>query len=80
MRDNYRELANRLFATATAMLEDAIEMAVAWQSPRPQPSEPADHGRRLQAATREIAVVAEAAKIVAHLGVNQRRNRRKRPR
>ncbi len=34
MDDDYRELANRLFATATAMLEDVIEVAVAGQSPR----------------------------------------------
>ncbi len=28
MDDDYRELAHRLFAAATAMLEDAIEAAV----------------------------------------------------
>ena len=80
MDDDYRELANRLFATATAMLEDVIGVAVAGQSPRRTPSQLADHGRRLQAAARDIAIIAEAAMIVANLGVNRRRNRRKRSR
>ena len=34
MDDDYRELANRLFATATAMLEDTTEAAVGGQSTR----------------------------------------------
>ena len=34
MDDDYQELAHRLFAAATAMLEDAIEAAVAGQSAR----------------------------------------------
>ena len=37
MDDDTRELANRLFAMATAMLEDVIEIAVAGQSPRLDP-------------------------------------------
>ncbi len=78
MDDDYRELANRLFATATEMLEDVIEVAVAGQSPRLNPSQLADHGRQLQATARDIAIIAEAAIIVANLGVNRRRNRRKR--
>ena len=80
MDDDYPELANRLFATATAMLEDAIEVAVAGQSPRLNPSRLADHGRRLQAAARVIAIIAEAATIVANLSVDRRRDRRKRRR
>ncbi len=80
MDDDYRELANRLFATATEMLEDVIEVAVAGQSPRLNPSHLCDNGRRLQAAAREIAIIAEAAMIVANLSVNRRRNRRKRSR
>ena len=80
MDDDYRELANRLFATATAMLEDVIEVAVAGQSPRLTPSHLADHGRRLQAAARDIAIIAETSMIVANLGVDRRRNRRKRSR
>ncbi len=80
MDDDCRELANRLFATATEMLEDVIEVAVAGQSPRLTPSQLADNGRRLQKATHEIAIIAEAAMIVANLGVDRRRNRRKRRR
>ena len=78
MDDDYRELANRLFATATAMLEDATEIAVAGQSLRLDPSQLADHGRRLQATARDIAVNAEAAVIVANLGANWRGNRPRR--
>ena len=70
MDDDYRELANRLFATATAMLEDATEVAVAGQSLRLDSSQLANHGRRLQAAARDIAIIAEAAMIVANLGAN----------
>ncbi len=80
MDDDCRELTNRLFATATAMLEDVIEVAVAGQSPRLTPSQLADHGRRLQSAAHEIAIIAEAAVIVANLGIDRRRNRRKRSR
>ncbi len=68
MDDDYRELANRLFATATAMLEDATEAAIAGQSQRLNPPQLADHGRRLQATVRDIAIIAEAAVIVANLG------------
>ncbi len=80
MDDDYRELANRLFATATAMLEDVIEVAVAGQPPRLAPSQLADHGRRLQSAAHEIAIIAEAAVIVANPGADRRRKRRKRSR
>ncbi len=80
MDDDYRELASHLFATATAMLEDATEGAVEGQSPRLDPTQLADHGRRLQAAARDIAIIAEAAMIVSNLGVNRRRNRPKRRR
>ena len=80
MDDDYRELANRLFATATAMLEDVIDVAIAGQSPRLSPSQLADNGRRLQKAVCDIAIIAETSVIVANLGVNRRRNRRKRSR
>ncbi len=69
MDDDYRELANRLFATATAMLEDAIEVAVAGQSPRLNSSRLADRGRQLQASAQDIAAIAEAATIVANSSV-----------
>ncbi len=38
MDNDYRELAHRLFAAATAMLEDAIEIALAGQSRRLNPT------------------------------------------
>ncbi len=78
MDDDCRELANQLFAMATAMLEDVIEVAVAGQSSRLNPSQLADHGRCLQAAAQDIAIIAEAATIVANLSVERPRNRRKR--
>jgi len=77
MDDDHTELANRLFATATAMLEDAIETAVAGQAPRLKRSQLADAGRRLQAAANDIAIIAEAAAIVASLGANPHQNRHK---
>ncbi len=80
MDDDCRELTNRLFATATALLEDVVEVAVAGQSSRLTPSQFADHGRRLQSAAHEIAIIAEAAVIVANPGADRRRNRRKRSR
>ncbi len=78
--DDNQELANRLFATATALLEDVIEVAVAGQSPRLTQSQLTDLGRRLQSAVRKIAIIAEAAVIVTNLGADRRRNRRKRHR
>lgn len=77
MDENHRDLANRLFATATAMLEDVIEVAVVGQSPRRSPAQLTDLGRRLQAAARDIAVIAEAAAIVTNPGAGRRRNGRK---
>ena len=68
MDDDHREQANHLFATATAMLEDATELAVAGQSSRLNPAQLADQGRLLQAAARDIAIIAEATVIVANLG------------
>jgi hypothetical protein len=77
MDDDTRDLGNRLFATATAMLEDAIEVAVAGQSLRLNPAQLADTGRRLQAAARDIAIIAEAAMIIINLGDNRGQNPRK---
>ncbi len=80
MSDDYRELARRLFATATAMLEDATEVSISGQSQRLIPAKLADHGRRLQTAARDVAAVAEAAIVIAHLGQeNGRLSRRKQP-
>jgi hypothetical protein len=62
------------------MLEDAVEIAVAGQSRRLGPSHLADSGRRLGAVAHDVAVIAEAAAIVADLDVNSppaRQNRRR---
>lgn len=81
MSDDYRELVRRLFATATAMLEDATEVSISGQSQRLVPSKLADYGHRLQTTARDIAVVAEAAIVIARLGQeNGRLSRRKPPR
>ncbi len=80
MDDDYRELAHRLFAATTAMLEDAIEAAVAGQSAKLGPRQLVDRARQLHAAARDITVIAEAAMIVANSGVNQHRNRPRCPR
>ncbi len=80
MDDDYCELAHRLFSAATAMLEDAIDLAVAGQSPRLDPSKLADHGRRLKAAAHDITIVAGAAVIAANLSANHPPSRRSRPR
>ena len=68
MDGDHRELANRLFATATAILEDAIEVAAAGQSARLDPAQLKEHGHRLQAAAEAVAVIAEAATIAAGQG------------
>ncbi len=80
MDDDYREFAHRLFAAATAMLEDAIEAAVAGQSPRSPSANLAEQARALQVRAQDIAVIAEAAMIVANLGINRHRNPPKRRR
>ena len=79
MDDDQRELANRLFAVATATLEDAIAVAVAGQSAKLGPRQLADRARQLHAAARDITVISEAAMIVANSGINQHPNRPKRP-
>jgi hypothetical protein len=65
MDDDQQEIANHLFATATAMIEDMIETAVAGQSPRLTPSQITDHGHVFRRGARDVAIVAEAAMIVA---------------
>ena len=80
MGDDYCELAHRLFSGATAMLEDAIDVAVAGQSPRLDPSKLADHGRRLEAAAHDVTIIAGAAVIAANLSANHPPGRRSRPR
>ena len=60
-----KELANRLFATATAMLEDAVEIASTGQSGRRSLEELVLTARALGARTRKITAIAEAVMVVA---------------
>ncbi len=80
MDDDDKELVRRLMAKATAMLEDAVETAVAGQSDRLSVPGYARAARRLQAAAQDIAIIAEAATIVANLSVERPQNRRQRRR
>ncbi len=70
--EDRREFLNRLFATATAMLEDAIDMSIAGQAPRRSVRELGHYGHRLAALAREIATVSEAAKAIAKSSTTQR--------
>ena len=65
MDDDHRELVRRLFAAATALIETAHEAAVAGQSEALTAGDFAATARRLQGAARDIAALAEAAKVVA---------------
>ena len=76
MDEDHRELVRRLFATATAMLEDATEFAAEGQSPKVRRSRAVDLARRLRAATIDIAAIAEAARIAVDHGRNSRQIRR----
>ena len=78
--DDRRELANRLFAAATAMLEDAAALAAAGQSPRLSTAQLVEVGGRLKVAAQAVAILAEAAAIVADPGGAQRPNRPRRRR
>ena len=74
MDDDQRELASHLFAVATAMIEDMAELAGAGQSPRLLSSQLADHARSLKTAARDVAVIAEAATIIASSSFDRSRN------
>lgn len=73
MDESDRELTNRLFATATAMLEDAIDLTVAGQSAKAEPAELTQLGRQLQAMAQEVAIIAESTAILAEFEIRQRR-------
>ena len=77
MDDDDRELVRRLFAAATALIETAHEAAVTGQSGEIAAGDYAAAARTLQATARDAATLAEAAMIVANLGINQHRNRPK---
>ena len=72
MDDDDTELINRLFAAATAMLEDAMEIAVTGQSPRLDRKKFGALGARLGIAAREITTIAEAVTILADLPDDRR--------
>ncbi len=80
MDDDHRELVRGLLAAATALIETAHDAAVAGQSGDIVAGDYAAAARRVQAKARDVAALAEAAMIVANLGINQRRNRPKRSR
>ncbi len=74
MDDDHRELVRRLFAAATELIETAHDVTVAGQSSEIVAEDYADTARRLHATARDVAVLAEAAMIVANLSINQHRN------
>ncbi len=65
MDEDHRELLRRLFAAATAVTETAHEAAIAGQSEALTAEAYAEAARRLQAAARDIAALAEAATVIA---------------
>lgn len=60
-----RELARRLFARATAVLEDAIPASTAGQSPRLSHARAVACARRLRAGAGTIVALAEAVVAIA---------------
>ena len=77
--DDDRDLAKHLFAAATAMLEDATEVAIAGQSRRTTPSGLAENARLLRASALEIATLAEAAESIVKRSPGGLGNRRDSP-
>ena len=65
MDEDHRELVRRLFAAATEMTETAHEAATAGQSEALTAKAYVEAARRLQAAARDIAALAEAATVIA---------------
>ena len=80
MDGDRRELANRLFAAATAMLEDAAAVAAAGQSPRLSTAQLVEFGGGLKVAAQAVAILAEAAAVVADPDIVGRQSPRKRRR
>jgi len=66
-----RELANRLFATATAILEDATEIAAAGQHPELSAAKCVACARDLQQAANGITTPVEAALVLFKPEVNK---------
>ncbi len=67
MEDDDRELLRRLFVAATALSESAQEAAIAGQASTLATRDYADAARRLLAAARGVAALAEAAAVMLRL-------------
>ena len=65
MDDNRQELLRQLFAVATEFIEAAHEISVADQSGGSIQPDYADAAQRLQATSRDITVLADAAAVIA---------------
>ena len=65
MDDDHRELLRRLFVVTTEFVESAHDAAAKGQSARLTANDYGDAARKLHAAARDIAALAEAAAIIA---------------
>ena len=65
MDEDHRELARRLFAAATALIETAHDAAIAGQSEALTARAYAEAARQLEAAAHSLATLAEAAAVIA---------------
>jgi transcription elongation GreA/GreB family factor len=65
MGDDDRELVQHLFAASMARIEAAHDAATAGQSSEVAAGDHVALARRLQAAARDIAALAEAARVIA---------------
>ena len=77
MDDEHRDLVRHLLATATELIETAHDAAVAGQSGEIAAGRYSKSAHQLNGVAWVIAVLAEAAMIVANLDVYQHRNRPK---
>ena len=81
MDDDRRELLRRLFVAATELIETAHDAATTGQFGELAADEYADTARRLIEAADEVAALADAAMVIAHLGQeNASNSHRKRSR
>ena len=65
MDDDKRELLQGLFVVATEFVESAHDAATKGQSARLTANDYADAARKLHAVARDVAVLAEAATVIA---------------
>lgn len=71
MDDDQRELVRRLFAAATALIEDAHKAAAMGQSGVISRDESSETARRIEATARDAATFAKAAGIIAQSSAEQ---------